>query len=314
VNFQWSSITNPNARLNLDPKKNDGGHTLNLEEEKRFCVINIATYDRFLLFLSEDGKMLVFETKYTPNDTFEYEKSSMRMPKVKFKQICNGDNHILALDYEGYVWGLGSNKEKQLGVPGKDDKVDVFTKLDVGKNYIKVMAVKNTSFFLNYNNIKTIGEVIGVRDKKEFITSPPATIIATDLKLKFDSVTFTPWDIDSYVKAKTMKDFLDSRIFKMDNNDSLTIVISKLNDQIKILRSQLEESNLIRNAFEEEMSESKDRIYAQIAKNRQEKSNNSSFVDSKSEKKKVTIDESIINMRLGMAVEEAKTKRLELVN
>lgn len=287
---------------------------LHMEYKDSFCIIGIAAYDKYLFFLSDQEKLLILESKYTSNDSFEYEKSSMRIPQVRFKQICSGDNHVLALDTDGNVYGLGSNLQMQLGFPGKS-KIDVFTKMEnVGPNVLKILAVKNSSFFVNSSSIKTIGEIIGVHEKNENISSPQ-TIVATGEGVKLESLVLTLYDVEKFVKEKKVEEFSKSRIFKMDMNDSLPNVITNLYEQIKSLKSRLDDAIFIKNAFEEELCDSKERVYAMIEKNKQKGDMKASEFSNESnpKEKKKDVDEFTINSRLGKSIEDSKARKKILV-
>jgi len=79
--------------------------------------------------------------------------------KYKFKDICHEEDHMLALDYDGYVYGKGINASSQLGYPQIDVYFEDFVEIPDLENIIQISCGRLHSLALDKNgNVFSFGK------------------------------------------------------------------------------------------------------------------------------------------------------------
>ncbi|KAL9649594.1 hypothetical protein ABK040_003271 [Willaertia magna] len=108
-------------------------------------IVIIVTMENKILCV---GNLETLFGEYEHIDEFKYLENNLQ----EIKDLQCGDYHSIILDYNGNVYGAGSNRDGQLGFEDFTIKLNTFQKLNVDFKVKKIMTAPDVTFLLNYFN------------------------------------------------------------------------------------------------------------------------------------------------------------------
>ena len=101
----------------------------------------------------------------------------------KWKQLSNSYNHLLLIDDNNQLFGIGENDRNQLGLFNNNDNVTKLTKIDGFKNVTYVKCKNLTSMIINNDRLYNFGRKIFFDRKDNFDVNFKIPCTPENLKL-----------------------------------------------------------------------------------------------------------------------------------